>query len=171
MMLRNLALGAAIVSCAASASAQTSARELHLDFRPFARQLGLAWRVAQQWSAGIAVGGGIDELDRTLQPDTDSDEYHPLEQLANLNSFVRYKPSSRVDVDGGLRLGIGDVRNCFASDCWPGWLAGAYVGVSWGGKRWKVGPRLLFATVHETGDRKDDVVYVEILTGRFSVGW
>ena len=64
---------------------------------------------------------------------------------------------------------MGDVRACLVSDCWPGWFAGAYVGAFWGGSRWKVGPRLLWARVSDDSNN-DSVLYLEVLTGRVRIG-
>jgi hypothetical protein len=164
-----LALCALLLSTA-GVSAQTPDRELALDFRPFAGALSIAWRTSDAWSIGLALGGGIDELDRTLVPDTDDPDYHAFEQYLHAAVFARHKPSQRIDLDVGLRGGFADVRTCGASDCWPGLYAGAYAGAFWGGRRWKLGPRLLVGRVYEH-PYSDTVVYMEILTGRFSFGW
>jgi hypothetical protein len=48
------------------AVAAQAAREFTLDFRPFAGMAAFAWRTAPGTYLGIGLGGGIDELDRTL---------------------------------------------------------------------------------------------------------
>jgi hypothetical protein len=140
--------------------------ELALDFRPFSGVLSIAWPTGSLVSAGLAIGGGIDELDRTLQPDTDAEEFSPLLQLVHAGVFAR-KSSRRVDIDLGLRAGVGSVRECFSSDCWPGLYTGVYANVFWGSERVKVGPRLLWAVVRESG-HSDAVLHLEILTGRIT---
>ena len=55
------------------------------------------------------------------------------------------------------------------SDCLPGWFFGGYANVFWGGSRWKVGPRIIVAQVHDD-DNSDTVVHLEILTGRVRIG-
>ncbi len=148
--------------------------ELTLDFRPFSGVLSVAWKTGDAWYAGAGLGAGVDELNRTLAPNPNDEGFHSFEQWLHASAFARYKPTRRIDVDVGLRIGFGAVRSCSASDCWPDSYKGAYIGAFWGGKRWKVGPRLLVANVNETdteADKSDNVVYLEILTGRFSVGW
>jgi hypothetical protein len=144
--------------------------ELALDFRPFSGVLSIAWPTGSSFSAGLALGGGIDELDRTLHPDTDSQTFTTLLQLAHVGAFVRKSVSSHIDADLGLRAGIGSVRECGSSDCWPGLYTGMYANLFWGSERVKVGPRLLWAVVRESG-HSDSVLYLEILTGRISVRW
>ena len=160
----------ALLLASAGARAQAPDREVALDFRPFAGALSIAWRTSDAWSIGLALGGGIDELDRTLVPDTDDPAFHGFEQYLHASVFARHKPSPRVDLDLGLRGGFADVRECGSSDCWPGLYAGAYVGAFWGGRHWKLGPRLMVGRVYEH-PFDDTVVYLEILTGRFTLGW
>ena len=150
----------------ATASAQ---REFTLDFRPFAGMAAFAGRTAPGTYLGIGLGGGIDELDRTLTPDPEDQDFHKFEQLAHASVFLRRKAGTHWDFDVGARVGIGDVRECLASDCWPGWSAGAYANAFWGGSRWKVGPRLVWARVSDD-NQNDNVLYLEILTGRVRIG-
>ena len=161
-----IALAALLLPAAAAAQ---GAREFTFDFRPFAGMVAYAWRTAPGTYIGIGLGGGIDELDKTLSPDSESEAFHKFEQLAHASMFVRRKAGTHWDLDLGARLGIGDVRECLASDCWPGWFAGAYASAFFGGSRWKVGPRLVWARVNDS-DQSDNVLYLEILTGRVRIG-
>lgn len=152
-------------------SAQTT-QELDIDFRPFAGTLSYVWNANQAGTRawGIAAGGGIDELDRTLVPSTASYRFEPFYQLIHVGALHRWRSGTRWDVDLGLRLGLGDVRNCDASDCWPGAFIGLYVAPMWGGRTFKIGPRLLTA-VSRYNDHRDAVVYVEVLNGRLALRW
>ena len=151
----------------AAPKAAQAQREFALDFRPFGGVLSLAWRTAPTLYAGIGLGGGIDMLDKTFVPDTEKEEFHALDQLLHASVFLRVKPA-RWDLDVGVRAGFAEVRNCFASDCWPGTYVGAYANAFWGGRRFKAGPRLLIARVMDNDD-SDSVVYLEILTGRLRI--
>src|SRR6185503_2482872 len=142
-----------LVSLPCSAQARTFA----VDARPVGAMISLGWRAQERTYIGVGLGAGTDEFGHTLRPRDDQD-YHDLEQLLNLDLFVRYKPRSRFDLDVGLRGGIGEVRNCSASDCLPGVFAGAYVGAFVGSARWKLGTRLVVARVVEASYR-DNVVH------------
>ena len=154
------------------ANAQTAAREFTVDLRPFSATLSLAWRAAPATYLGIGLGGGIDEFDRTLSPDPESRDFTTLEQLLHVNAFVRQKPSAKLDLDLGARAGIGGVRRCYVSDCWPGLYFGICASAMWGGRHFKLGPSLFWVRVREIdGGNTDGVLHLEILTGRWSVGW
>jgi hypothetical protein len=152
------------VTFATPASAQR-ASVFEMEIRPFGGAFSFAQRVGQGIYLGVAVGGGIDWLDRTLAPDPAEEAYHAFEQLAHVSAFMRQKPSSRIDFDLGIRVGIGGVRECTASDCWPGAFAGLYGAAFWGTDRFKVGPRVLWALARD-GDQSDPVLYAELITVR-----
>jgi hypothetical protein len=147
-------------------TAQTSP-EWSLDVRPFGAILSLAAGVRDGVLIGAAIGGGIDVLDRTLAPDPAEAVYHSFEQLVHLNVFLRQKPTQSLDLDLGLRVGVGGVRECLATDCWPGAFAGLYGSVFWGTSRIKLGPRVLWALARERGT-SDPVLYAELLSIRFT---
>lgn len=155
---------AAIVMVAAPAAAQRSS-EFTLDLRPFGGSVGFAQRVTPGVYLGLAVGGGVDALDRTLAPDPAAEAYRAFEQIVHVNAFLRQKPSPHFDIDLGLRLGVGGVRECTASDCWPGAFVGMTAGAFWGSDRIKVGPRFLWALARESGE-SNPVLYAELLTVR-----
>lgn len=141
------------------------ASEFTLDLRPFGGSVGFAQRVTPGVYLGVAAGGGIDALDRTFAPDPSDQAYRAFEQIAHLNAFLRQKPSDNVDIDLGIRLGIGGVRECTASDCWPGAFFGLTAGAFWGSQRLKIGPRVLWALARESG-QSNPVFYAELLTLR-----
>lgn len=157
---------------AGSAGAQTK-RELDLDFRPWAAgTLAFLWSYGEgdARAVGISAGGGIDALDRTLVPDTDSPRFDTFYQLLHVGALHRWRPGDRWDLDVGVRLGFGDVRECTASDCWPGTYLGLYVAPMWGGRHFKIGPRIMTAASRYV-DHTDFVVYTEILNGRVALRW
>ena len=90
--------------------------------------------------------------------------------VALASAFLRRKAGTHWDFDVGARTGIGEVRSCAVSDCWPGWFLGGYANVFWGGSHWKVGPRMIVARVFDNGGVSDTVVHLEILTGRVRIG-
>jgi hypothetical protein len=155
-----------------SALSAQGRHEFTLDFRPFAGLAAYAWQLSPGTYFGLGLGGGIDELDFTLVPfegGVSNDEFHQFEEIAHASAFVRRKAGTHWDFDVGARAGIGEVRSCMVSDCLPGWFFGGYANVFWGSSRWKVGPRIIVAQVHDD-DNGDTVVHLEILTGRVRIG-
>lgn len=134
--------------------------EVDLEARPFSGSL--TWLFGN-W--GVGAGGGIEELNRTLSPDTEKPEYSKLESLIYAQALHRWRASDRLELDLGVRAGVGDVRECTASDCWPGTYVGVYIAPMWGSRRFKIGPRFL-SGVSRYGEHRDAFVYVEILTAR-----
>src|SRR5688572_20480172 len=106
------ALALAALLLPAGVTAQR-AREFTLDFRPFAGMVALAWRAVPNTYLGIGLGGGIDELDRTLTPDPEDEDFHKFQEFAHASAFVRRKVGTHWDFDLGARVGIADVRECF----------------------------------------------------------
>lgn len=161
----------AALALAVPAEAQQR-RELSLDFRPWAAgSLAYLWDANDEGTRawGIAVGGGIDALDRTLVPDPDSPRFTTFKQFLHAGGLHRWRVR-RWDLDVGGRVGISELRSCSASDCWPGTYAGVYFAPMWGGRVLKLGPRLLTGVAREDG-HTDAVVYVEVLTGRLALRW
>jgi hypothetical protein len=148
------------------APAAAQSRNFTIDLQPVGGTLTMTWRVADRAYMGLGLGGGTDEFGHTLRP-TGAELFHDLEQILHLDFVGRYKPTARIDVDAGGRLGFGGVRECRASDCLPGGYAGVFAGVFMGSRRWKLGTRILAATVYETPNR-DNVLHWEILNVRYS---
>jgi hypothetical protein len=161
MVLAGLLAGA-LVPCRAQAQRN---HEFTLDLRPFGGSFGYAQRLTPGVLIGVSAGGGIDALDRTFAPDPAQQAYRSFQQIAHISAFLRQKPLEAIDIDIGMRLGIGGVRECTASDCWPGAFFGLSAGAFWGSDRVKVGPRLLWALARESGE-SNPVVYAELITLR-----
>jgi len=164
-MAASLALVAGILFHGPVAAQRSS--ELAIDLRPFGGSVSYAQALNPGLFLGLALGAGMDRLDRTIAPDPATEEFHAFEQLAYVSAFMRQKPSGRFDLDLGLRLGVGGVRECGASDCWPGSFVGLYGSAFWGSRRLKVGPRVMWAMARENG-RSDAIFYAELLTVRIA---
>lgn len=170
--MRVASLALALLLLGTGSTAAQDSRELSLDFRPWAAgTLALVWDAnnsgTRAW--GIAAGGGIDALDRTLVPSTDSQHFGTFKQFLHVGALHRWR-QGRWDVDLGVRVGVSELRACFASDCWPGLYTGVYVAPMWGGRHFKVGPRVLAGVVNDDG-HADFVLYTEILNGRVALRW
>jgi len=139
--------------------------EVTLDVRPFGASIGFARRAIPGVYFGIAAGGGIDWLDRTFAPDPTDQAYHAFEQVGHISAFLRQKPTESIDLDLGIRIGMGGVRECVPDDCRPGAFVGLTAGAFWGSTRVKIGPRVLWALAREAG-QSNPVVYAELLTLR-----
>lgn len=159
-------VAAAILLSAVPLHAQRTS-EFTLDLRPFGGSVGFAQRVTDGVFLGLSAGGGVDALDRTFAPDPSAEAYRAFEQIVHVNAFLRQKPARWADVDLGLRLGIGGVRECTASDCWPGAFVGMTAGAFFGSRTIKVGPRVLWALARESG-QSNPVFWAELLTVRLS---
>lgn len=149
---------------ALDAEAQT--RNLAIDVHPVGGAVSMAWRTAPNTYAGIGLGIGTNNLSETLRP-RDRQTFHDFEQLAFVDVLLRRKLKRHIDLDGGLRTGIGEVRACSASDCLPGGYAGVFVAGFVGSARWKIGTRLLAARVWEARYR-DDVLHWDVISLRYS---
>ena len=157
------------VVCALLAPSPAEAQRHHeftLDLRPFGGSIGFAQRITPGVMLGVAAGGGIDALDRTIAPDPAQQAYRAFEQIVHVSAFLRQTPTPRMDIDLGMRLGIGGVRECDVSDCRPGAFFGLSAAAFWGSDRIKVGPRLLWALARESG-QSNPVLYAELITLRF----
>jgi hypothetical protein len=165
LAVRNIMMVAALALLGASAAhAQTAARELTLDVRPWSFDAAMAWRVSPGHLLGISLGGGADDLNRTFVPRataTDS-EFVTLEQIVRFGPFYRYERDGRVSVDLGFRAALGGVRGISGS---PGLVTGVQAGVFYGGRWIRAGPRLFVGTAREAG-ATEPVVHVDWLTAR-----
>jgi hypothetical protein len=141
-------------------------RTFSIDGRPLGGMISLGWRANPGTYIGLGLGGGSDELGVTVRP-RNSEDYRDFGQYLHLDLFVRHKPSARLDLDVGLRGGIGEIRECRASDCLPGVFAGAYAGVFFGSAHWKLGTRIIGARVTEPAFG-DNVIHWEVITLRWT---
>jgi hypothetical protein len=142
-------------------------RTFSIDARPVGGMLSLGWRAQPGTYIGLGIGGGTDELGKTLRPRNEQ-AYHDFEQFLHLDLFLRLKQRASLDIDIGLRGGLGGVRECTASDCLPGAFAGVYAGVFVGSARWKVGTRVIAARVVESSSLRDNVVHWDLITLRWT---
>jgi hypothetical protein len=159
-------VAAAALLLAASAAAAQDRRELTLDVRPFSADIGMAWPIGAGHLWGFSVGGGPDEFNRTFVPEvTDTSSYYvTLEQIVRLGPFYRYESGGRYSIDLGLRVALGGVRGVSGS---PDLVAGLHAGAFYGGRRFRVGPRLFIG--RSTEPDVTNIVHVEWLTARLRV--
>lgn len=135
--------------------------EFTIEASPFRGSVGWARAVAPGRLLGLELGVGVPQVDRTLHPgkgrrsDTTVDD-PAFEELLHLGAFLRLRPHSRMEVDAGLRVGLADLWECTASDCWPAGWAGGYLQPMVGGDRWKVGTRLVAGRVGEAEEGGPD---------------
>jgi hypothetical protein len=117
--------------------------QVSLEANPFHATAGIGWTTAKSNVVGIDVGFGFAQLDHTLVP---SDE--DLEDILHLGVFMRSPASKPFLVDGRIQIGLAELRGC--SGCLPGFLAATSGGVFWGGRRAKVGARLLAGGIKDS---------------------
>lgn len=156
----------ALILFLTAASAGAQVRNFTIDAHPIGAELAMGWRAAPATYIGLGLGIFPNTLSNTVRP-SDRQDFHDFEQLLFLDLFGRRKPSARVDVDVGVRTGIGGVRACQASDCLPGGYIGAFAAVFIGSARWKLGTRFIGARVWEARYR-DDILHWEIISLRYS---
>jgi hypothetical protein len=143
--------------------AQDRSREVALDLRPFSADLSIAWESSTGHLWGLLVGGGPDEFNKTFVPevdDTDPD-YVTLEQIIRVGPFYRYERGGRLSVDVGLRAALGGVRGTSGAISAVGGLQTA---VFFGGRRFRVGPRLFVGRSTEAD--VSNIVHVDWVTAR-----
>lgn len=121
--------------------------QLSLEANPFRGTLGYARQSAAEWHAGVSIGFGFPQVDRTLAP-ADGD----FLDLFHLSPFVRFSPSVNAAYEAGLRLGFGDLHPCRGSDCLPGLYYGVSGAALFGWRSFKVGPRLTAGVMREGGE-------------------
>jgi hypothetical protein len=121
--------------------------QLALEANPFRGTLSYARQSAPGWHVGMEVGFGFPQIDRTLFP-----EEGDFFDLFHLGPFLRFSPSEHASVDLGLRLGVADLHECGASDCWPGLYAGASAAFMVGWRSFRIGPRVTAGWIRESGE-------------------
>jgi hypothetical protein len=163
--MRRLIL-AVILGAAAPTWAAAQSNEIDLDVIPVTATVTYAWQHAPGRYWGVFAGAGWDEFGYTLTPDKDSPTYHELEQILFVGALRRWR-SAKWDVDVAVRAGLGDLRE-------TGDLPSPFVALTgsalWGGRRFKIGPRLIVASVSDTGN-SDVAVHLDVITGRIIFGW
>ncbi|HSG49772.1 MAG TPA: hypothetical protein VLA43_18255 [Longimicrobiales bacterium] len=134
------------------------------------------------WGVAAGVGGAF--LSRMLLSGRhfaheDGPSYQPrdgavdkaLFEILHAGVFRRWAPSDRFNADAGARASV--FVHFDSSDDDPGipLFVGLYGGAMVGGRRLKVGPRLLVGMFSEGSTAREFGVYFVPLSGRLSFGW
>jgi hypothetical protein len=172
-MQRALIVAGLLLCCATAASAQQN--QFTTQGSVFGATLGYARSIGDDLSAGLEIGAGLPQFDRTLRPEQDAEGNPDFEGLAHVAVFLRFATSERFEVDAGLRTGIADLWPCLASDCWPDGFWGAHLQPMVGWRRLKLGSRLVIGRSHDV-DSPDEsgpigVVALTPLVVRLTVSW
>lgn len=128
-----------------AAHGQSRAR-FGLDANFWTATVSYARAVAPRHYLGIGLYAGVPSGTRTLTP-----EEGRFQEYLGLLAFWRGVSSSHFEYDTGLRASIADLRECTASDCWPGLFVGTYVTLLVGGRRLKIGPGFSAGWMNEPG--------------------
>lgn len=147
----------------ASADLAAQRRQLSLEFNPVHGTLGYGWALTPTRSAGLELGIGFPQLDRTLAPADES-----FLNVAHVGAFLRSSPSNSITLDGRVQIGMAELEGC--SGCLPGTFAGVSAGAFFGGKHLKVGPRLTAGVINEL-DESDFVLNVTPVAALFTYSW
>lgn len=151
-MPRLVPLAAAAVFAAIAADADRLAAQRHhltLEATPVHGTLGFGWAVGAHRFAGIELGVGVPQIDRTLIPDDDRnvDGDPSFLNLAHLGGFLRFTPAGPLAADLRAMVGIATFDGC--SDCLPGGYLGGSAGAFVGWRHVKFGARLIAGVVKE----------------------
>ena len=111
--------------------------------------LGYARQVDARLYAGVEIGFGFPQLDRTLVPEQNESGEPDFREYLHLGVVLRAVPSAHFEIDVGVRGSFADFWPCGASDCWPSPFIGGYVQPMVGWRRLKFGPRLTAGWVSE----------------------
>lgn len=139
-------------------------RQVFLEFNPVHGTIGYGWALSPTRFAGVEVGFGFPQLDRTLVPSDES-----FLDIAHVGAFLRVNPSSSVTLDGRFQLGLAELEGC--SGCLPGVFTGVSGGAFFGGDRFKVGPRLTAGAMKESGDPAEFVLNLTPVAALFTYSW
>lgn len=153
---------ALLVATGADLAAQR--RQVFLEFNPVHGTIGYGWALSPTRFAGVEVGLGFPQLDRTLVPSDKS-----FLDIAHVGAFLRANPSSAVTLDGRVQLGLAELEGC--SGCLPGVFTGISGGAFFGGRRFKVGPRLTAGAMKESGDPAELVLNLTPVAAVFTHTW
>lgn len=109
-----------------------------LEASPIAGSLGVVWKRTDAVWLGLAGGGGIPQIDQTLTP-----EKRDFLRIIHVGGVARLEPSRSFHVDLGPQVGIGELENDpYSGDDLPNLFAGFAAAAMYGGRRWRIGPRL-----------------------------
>ncbi|HEX6363481.1 MAG TPA: hypothetical protein VFZ93_11015 [Albitalea sp.] len=133
-----------------------------IDGEFFGGSASLAWETAPGAALGFALGVMIPQTMVTLEPDRED-----FSEYLHAAAFYRRR-SGAFEGDVGVRLGVGDLYECGASDCWPGVYAGGYGAAFVGWEHVKFGARLLAVSQKDPGERRAFVLALTPLVVRIS---
>lgn len=183
---RSRLIGAVLILGASMPSpgeAQGRRGEFTLDLNLVGLTAGVAGVVGPDVLVGVEAGLGGDALNVMLLSGRHfsqggllsyetRDEYggERLWEYAHASLVVRRRFSPSFQLDAGVR--IAGYAHWDDSDDEPGdaSFGGIYLAPMWGGRRFKVGPRLLIGSFSE-GPRPELGVFLSIATGRLTFGW
>lgn len=143
---------------------RAQAREMSLEANPIHGTLGYGWVRSSGLTAGLQVGFGFPQLDRTLAPADES-----FLDITHLGVFLRGNPARSITLDGRIQVGLAELRGC--SGCLPGVFTGASAGVFWGWRHVKVGPRITAGVINEHGDPAEFVANLTPVALLFTYDW
>ena len=173
-MRRALPLALSFLLSASPGLAQRS-NQLTVEASVFRGALGYARQVAPALHAGVELGFGFPQIDRTLHPDSVGDLEPEFEEYLHVALLLRARPSSHFEVDLGVRGSVADVWPCRVSDCWPAGFLGGYVQPMVGWRRFKVGTRLLAGWIAEHPPERESgstrVLALNPLIARLTLDW
>jgi hypothetical protein len=163
-----------LLAIATPAAAQRN--QVTIDASVIRGTVGYARAIKPKTYAGIEIGFGFPQIDRTFSPSPDSTGSPDFEEYLHVGVFVRVAPSANFEVDAGIRAAIADLWSCGASDCWPAPFVGAYVQPMAGWQKFKVGPRLVAGWINETeaglnNEGGTGVVALNPFTARLTLPW
>jgi hypothetical protein len=153
-----LSIAFAVLAIAASSAA--AQRQFSIEATPVHGSIGYGWAVSPTRFAGVEVGIGVPQIDRTLVPSRDvggvEDAGPSFTNFAHIGAFLRGTPASFLTLDAGARIGLAELDGC--SGCVPGAFAGATASAFVGWRRVKFGGRLLGGVIRESGRQSEWIV-------------
>ena len=143
MRTRNLTLlgvGLLVTSGCRPLVAQEPARhQMTLDASLFAADLTYARRTRSNRFVGGGIGVGYELNVRLVHGEPWG---RKSTEIGRVELFERFEAPGRWEYDLGLKAAV-DVHTAqVASEATPGGFVGAYVAPMWGGRRFRIGPRL-----------------------------
>ncbi len=147
-----------------SADLAAQRRQIFIEFNPVHGTIGYGWELSPTRFAGVEVGFGFPQLDRTVVPSDES-----FLDIAHVGAFLRVNPSDAIMLDGRVQLGLAELEGC--SGCLPGVFTGISGGAFFGGRRFKVGPRLTAGAMKEGGELAELVLNLTPVAAVFTHTW
>lgn len=135
-----------------------------LDGEVVGGSVSLAWGRSEASAMGVGLGVTVPQFNQTISPDTDR-----WEEFLHVSGFYRRRAGA-FEADLGMRLGIADLYECGASDCWPGYFVGPYAEAYVGWEHVKFGARLVAGSQKESGEPRTFVLNVTPFLVRIAFG-